>query len=151
MGRDTFDAVLAARPQSATAGRVTSKGAHWTPDVDRGPKLHWSAPPPMQAFRAVHEGKRDLTGLQVGRLTVIGVLADSVPGRSRWVVRCRCGDFEVRRHKTLRKTALRGSRLGPDGQTNDRCDNCAALQAIHFKYQRDGARPISDFFTSVLK
>ena len=48
----------------------------------------------------------DLTGLKVGKLTVLGV-ADFPDRREKtpaaWVVRCVCGYYETRRAKTLRK------------------------------------------------
>lgn len=44
----------------------------------------------------------DLTGAKFGRLTVVG-LAEQ--GKSRWVCRCSCGNYVLRRSQTVQKAA----------------------------------------------
>lgn len=62
---------------------------------------------------------RDLTGLKKGRLTVVG-RCDTVNGNgSKWLVRCTCGRYEVRRTKALRPV-----------NPNDRCNECYDLERI---------------------
>src|SRR5947209_12093599 len=104
MGRDTFDAVLASVPNGATAGRVTSRGEHWTPKRQLSPgELHWDTPPPMFAWRpGLMQGLPDFTGHKFGRMTVLGLMKVRPGGEGlRWVVRCACGDYEVRKTKAV--------------------------------------------------
>jgi len=152
VSKDTFDAVLASVPQGRTAGAVTSRGTHWEPKDIEDKGLTWSAPPLMQRFDPGPFNKPDLTGLRVGRFTVVGYLHSSVSpkSRARWVVRCACGDYASRRTRALRKW-MTAAPAENEGRTGDRCHRCAALQQIHFKYRTEGPRPVSDFFVSVLK
>lgn len=146
MGRDTFDAVLASVPNGATAGRVASRGNHYEPNIDFGDKFHGDAPPPMRKFDpglAKNPEFKNLTGLKVGRLTVVGLARQvSETHGALWVVRCVCGDYEYRRTRTLLKTKR------PDMQM---CHVCYDLQQKRLIYKTEGARPIEEFFTSVLK
>lgn len=45
-------------------------------------------------------GYRNLEGEKIGKLTVIGH-ADSP--KSKWVVKCECGKFEIRQRKSLKR------------------------------------------------
>lgn len=56
-------------------------------------------------------GRIDLTGMRVGRFTVIGVSAEST---KKWVVRCRCGIYTERTQKAI---------LNKNNQ-NDMCELC---------------------------
>lgn len=48
-------------------------------------------------------GKEDLTGQRFNKLTVIGYLAEQPSNNSgRWVVRCVCGYYEIRKGKALK-------------------------------------------------
>lgn len=70
----------------------------------------------------------DLTGLKVGKLTVLGV-AD-FPGRKQtaaWVVRCVCGYYETRKAKTLRCPTY------AERAACSECDYVAQLKAGHVK------------------
>lgn len=142
MGRDTFDAVLASVPLNGTAGAITSRSKdNWEPKRKAPESLqHWDAPPPM---RAITKAERcnpqfvDVTGKRMGRLTVVGILhePDAKPDRkARWVVRCACGDYEVRTAKSIKKAA-----------PENRCFNCETLGIIQRRYSALGGRPIEDF------
>jgi hypothetical protein len=61
--------------------------------------------------------KKDLTGQQFGRLTVIG-LAGQMAGKTMWTCRCICGW-----QKVIRGTHLTGGRVG----------SCGCLRAEKFK------------------
>lgn len=54
------------------------------------------APPKTVPFSGPKE--KDLTGEMVSRLKVIGFA-----GNKKWVVRCKCGNYEIRNGKNLRK------------------------------------------------
>jgi len=61
--------------------------------------LHWELCPPLAP---PEWQERNLTGHQFGRLTVVGkIRKDWSCPKARWVVRCACGDFEVRKSKSI--------------------------------------------------
>lgn len=135
MAKDTFDKILSSTPLNSTAGRVTSKGTHYTPEIEFGTHKHFDAPPPM---KRVPSDAEDLTGRKFGRLTVVG-LGDTKRGNGSvggsWVVRCACGDYEHRRRKAI---------LNPEN-TGDKCRVCYDFEVKRKRYDREGSRPIEDF------
>lgn len=68
---------------------------------------------------------RDLTGIRFGRFTTIG---KSIEFNGRWVVRCDCGVYSIRRGKSI---------LNPEN-SQDRCDLCRHLVFLkreeHYRY-----------------
>jgi hypothetical protein len=93
------------------AAVAVSGGETYEPAVGWDERKHWTAPPRMLLPK---KGAHDLRGRTNGFLTVIGVLAPQ-PGdgkwtRTRWVVRCVCGDYEARRHRSIRDGLLPGDR-----------------------------------------
>lgn len=101
-------------PANATAARVVARGESfeyrtqaWSPD---SPLQLPIMPPPVETQAYLP----NLIGLRVGRLRVIGFSANR---KGRWVCRCDCGMY------TLRKTpALRRGTAAP-------CDQCYLLAA----------------------
>lgn len=93
--------IAAAAPINRTAAVVTS-GSRERSDRPLPPKDRWlsHAPPPTIPERywpARHSGFEDLCGRKLGRLTVVGYLGKQNPKKkARWLVRCTCGDYEVR-------------------------------------------------------
>lgn len=106
MRTTNFDAIAAAVPLDSTASVVRDSVSRdvWTasipPDIQ-----HWSAPPlPAKTLRCDVE---DLSGRLVGRMRVVrfhGATANGKPG-PLWLVRCPCGDYEVRRTTTVLNNA----------------------------------------------
>ena len=95
------------RPIDRVATRVTLPGVNYTP----GGRMMLTVPPmpsaetPPQANRPLW--KRSMVRMIFGRLTVVRYLGDKVDKeghsvKSRWLVRCQCGGFEVRLGKSLR-------------------------------------------------
>jgi len=69
-------------------------------------------------LKSLHKNAVDLTGIKFGRFVVVGLSADSK--KPKWVVRCSCGNFEVRSAKCIRKMLI-----------DQMCIKCySALQAI---------------------
>lgn len=99
-------------PANATAARVVARGESFEYRTQA-----WSqdSPLPLPTMPVPNNGTLpDLTGSRVGRLRVIGYSADR---KARWVCRCDCGMY------TLRKTpALRNGTSAP-------CDQCYLLAA----------------------
>lgn len=141
---DTFDKIMTGTPLNSTAGRVTSKGEHYTPSV-AVPYFHahWDAPPAMRPF--VGDPTQNLTGTKVQRFTVIGLLDDPNGSKwrgRRWVVRCVCGDYEARSAKAI--TKLLDPTYAPNPQEG-RCFNCSHTSLIQRRYEKKGSKPLVSF------
>lgn len=121
-----WDAVIASAPLNKDAAVARDgKGTHWTPEMklSRGKVRHF-APIPTKPLKMMYMAT-NLTGLRVGKLTVVG-LAD-FPERNKkrpaaWVVRCVCGYYETRTAKALRNPAFVA--------TNHECDECRYLTEL---------------------
>lgn len=148
--KNTFDAILASVPLNSTAAKVTSHGEHWRPEKPIPPHIqHWDAPPPMKPFdgNPVHT---DFTGKKFGRFTVVGVL--NLPGGKnrgmRWVVKCNCGDYEVRATQAIR---LAVSSALPADTANYRCYVCHQWEVSKIRYVKRGSAPIETFTNGTRK
>lgn len=126
----SFDAVAAAAPLNREASVVRDgSGDLWAPKIKEHIE-HWDAPPPPEAPRP--EIMPDLTGRTVGRLTVIryhGRRGDS----GRWLVRCACGAYELRRSKAITNPKPR------DGGQEHACAACDYLYSITWKQKHLGS------------
>lgn len=109
---DNWDRVLSSSPLNATASAVTGTGEHYDYELDATVR-HWKAPPP---YRAPTHLQKPLMGHRQGRLTVLGVWGRDRAKGTLWLVRCACGDYEVRPSKTV---------LTPND--NAKCDVCQHL------------------------
>lgn len=101
MGRSetVFERLAGSLPVDGVARRVTSPGYRHTPHLeDQG--YDSEMPLPMIPFPGLPD--RDLVGQRVGRLTVIGYSSEV---RDRWVLRCCCGKYTLRRRRSI---TLRG-------------------------------------------
>lgn len=106
-----WDAVIASTPMNRDAAIVASgKGGAFVPrkaGIVQPWDAHSDAPLPIAP---VTEKMRrlpkfvDLSGTEIGKLTVVGISSTKDRNRSghAWVVRCRCGKYEHRRTKSLR-------------------------------------------------
>ena len=106
---------LHTQPINGNAARVIQSGDHFEPRKNIQ-TVHKSAPPEMELKipKAMPTSFDDLTGVKRGRLTVAGLLKGSF---KRWVCRCDCGMYTVRRAKALKNPS----------NTQDRCDECRHL------------------------
>lgn len=128
--KDSFERIITSVPQNATAARVMGRGTHYEPVVEMSSHEHWDLPPPMKAFSS------DLVGRKFGRLTVLGLSVDQNPKKNaRWVVRCVCGHYEIRKAKAIRNPA----------NTDDCCQNCAHLRKVKSRYARLGSKSVEEF------
>ena len=85
--------------------------------------LHWDICPPIERPQ---KGERDLTGMKQGRLTVVGkAKKDWIIPNARWIVRCSCGDFELRKSKSI---------LNPENGF-DKCHLCRARDFERKNYE----------------
>jgi hypothetical protein len=126
-----FSRILTSAPVNATAARQTSKGEHFKPRVQVLDYL--DDPTPM---RPVPPNKQDFTGVVVGRITVLGLSTiERRDGDPRWLCKCKCGRFALRRSKAIRK-----------GTMPDRCGWCDYERRLRGQTLRGmrndmGARP----------
>ena len=139
--KSRIEQIIASVPQNATAARVVSHGEHYEPDIDFRGRWHSPVPPTMVAIDTLHIEARELAarviGKRFGRLTAIGFAAP-IPGyRARWVVRCSCGEYELRSSRFFKR--------GQRSSENDWCRQCEHLHTIRYQYDALGSRPVSEF------
>jgi hypothetical protein len=121
------------RPVDATAARVTSRGFDYQSLKRFDPNLRrWSEPPPLQPVPALVD---DLTGIKSGRLVVVGYFGNHRKRGPQWVIRCACGDYEIRNGSTIKK--WRGTDMcqvcGHNGQMRSKASSRAYFDK-HGKY-----------------
>lgn len=115
-----FDVIATSAPLNREAS-VVRDGSGDTWDFQPPPQMeHWKAPPLPVGRRP--ETIADLTGRVFGRLTVIRFHGkpEGKNALNGWLVRCVCGDYEVRTNKTLKKAA----------NPNDCCCVCAKADRL---------------------
>lgn len=129
-------------PINQTAGRVIGKGIQYEPEIKghSGTRdFPYKIRPLIQIPRAVRNQKGwiDLTGRKRGSLTVIGLLAAEV--YDRWVVRCCCGCYELKKAKSLKIPITTACQT--------RCESCMDLWKIkRMEYIKIyGKSPPNDF------
>lgn len=129
-----FNRIGLAAPLDAKAATVRDGvGEHWEPKgLDPTNTQHWKAPPPPEG--RLPPGAPDLTGVKIGRLTVVrfhalvGVRSWSGRDRRKWLVRCVCGDYETRSCKKIRENAASGF--------DACCQHCDALRRLQERTSR---------------
>lgn len=126
-----FDAIAAAAPLNREASSVRDgSGEGWQDRHNPSGQAHWKAPPP--SIEALKPGAADFTGQRFGRLTAVrffGATSKKNP-EACWLVKCACGDYELRRVKTLRRAA------DPD----DCCMECKATKALQARAKKLATR-----------
>lgn len=96
-----FDAVAASAPLDRQASVIRDgSGEVWEAKICPS-ILHFKAPP--QQVSRKPRNKADLTGRVYGRLTVVRYHTTSGAGRGIWLLRCVCGDYELRRGEKIRE------------------------------------------------
>jgi len=90
-------------PIDKQAAMMFSPGVKHAPHV-KVACAHWKTPPITK--KVIFDGL-NLEGAKFGRFTVIG-LHKTI--RNRWVVRCDCGDYEIRTAKAIRNPENYGDR-----------------------------------------
>ncbi|MBX4889795.1 hypothetical protein [Rhizobium bangladeshense] len=128
LARVDMYAVAPLLPSDKVAGRVAAKGEHfeWCPPSTT---VHSSDPIPHRAPTAAERVMPefvDLTGIKSGRLTVLGMAVEVSANGTRWVVRCVCGSYELRRTRYLKACAA-GHKTGND---EPMCGSCAYTKKL---------------------
>lgn len=121
-----FDVIAPLMPFDKTASQVSARGESFEYTL---PETVLHSETPIETRQATHREKYDplfvdLTGVKGGRLTVIGIAASSMPDKRQWVVRCQCGDYEVRRAKIIKGW------LTDDFNGHAMCHECGYTQKL---------------------
>lgn len=101
-----FDRVASSAPLDATAASVRDGSGDLYEVAIPAHHPHFRAPP--LPLHRLQPGQIDYTGRRIGRLTVIRFHELRHNGGTKeamWLVRCQCGDYELRRAKTIRRNA----------------------------------------------
>lgn len=103
--RVDMDAVAPLMPSDKTAAVVGGKGVHY--EFSALPTRAHSATPLSTRAASAQERSNpsfsDLSGLQFGRMRVVGIAERTTNDGMNWVVRCVCGNYETRKAKVIRK------------------------------------------------
>ncbi len=126
-----WDTVAPLQPLDRVAGQVSSKGEHFEANIL--PTTVISDVPIPTRNPTVEERKdpgfRDLAGVRMGRLTVKGIAKD-IKSNNRgqaWVVRCVCGNYEIRRTPAI-KQFIQGRAKSDDEPCCSWCVHTRRLQ-----------------------
>ena len=116
-----FDAVAASAPLDRQASVIRDgSGDLWEAKINEAGQAHWDAPPlPLSAKPA---NQPELTGHRFGRFVVMrwhGATSKKNP-EPAWLVRCSCGDYELRRTKTILRA----------GDLDDCCMKCKVVRTL---------------------
>lgn len=109
--------IYARKPVNKTAARVVGAGTSYDCPVQIN-ELEQDTPIPT---KKVMDNQPDLTGVRRGRFTVVGLYAESQPGKTKWVVRCDCGRYTLRGNRAIKNAE----------NSQDRCHHCRHL--VHLK------------------
>jgi hypothetical protein len=108
-----MDEIAKRKPVNRQAANVVSKGIEYVPAKK---VLTYESEAPIPT-RKPQKNVEILTGRKFGRLTVIGLALEHL---GRWVCRCDCGMYVLRRPKAIKNT-----------DNPDRCERCR-----HYAYQK---------------
>lgn len=127
-----FDDLFAMIPINRLAGAVTSESSNRYESCKRVTATESETPMPLRRIdsQTRNSGNFDnLTGIKFGRLTVVGMHLNL---NGRWVCRCTCGRYVVRRKKSI---------LNPEN-SGDRCSLCQHLAFLKREdyFKRNGIR-----------
>jgi len=119
----SVEKIITSKPINKTAKLVTSKGIEYKPNKKITQK-HWEVCPQS---KSKPKEIKNISGLKFGSFTVVDYF-DSNP--QRWICRCVCGDYEIRKAKAIINTE----------NNIDSCDNCRHLRFLqrNDKYRKYG-------------
>lgn len=119
------------KPVNRTAGIVLQKGEHYEYE-NKSCEIESDTP---ILLKTIPKKTEDLTGRRRGRFTVIGLARHF---NKRWIVRCDCGKYSIRKAKSIKN----------ESNNCDRCTECRKLAQMkrHDYWKRTGMdKPIEEF------
>ena len=134
MRTTNFDRLATSAPLNADAAiaRDGVSNDQWEARIPEN-YPRWAAPPPAEMQFAVSVLPVDLSGRTMGRLTVIRFHGPG-KGGGRWLTRCTCGYYELRRGKAISNYS----------GANDRdhcCYECERVNILRKRAQRGHSAP----------
>lgn len=119
-----FEFISNSKPVNKTASRILNSGIHYDYDV-KNKSYHSENPMPIICKEKIQLLKLnplfiDFTGYTHGYFKVIGLCRDF---NKRWLVRCSCGDYEIRSTKAIKNHIT-------NNHSTDRCAKCEDLKRI---------------------
>ena len=124
MGKEIINDIHTRVPVNHTAAAVVlGKGVHFIPNkiITTGDSELPIPTKPLTRHELSQPQFVDLTGKKFGRFTVIGKSRDH---GARWVVRCSCGKYSLRKTKAINNPS----------NAQDRCEECRHL--AHLKREQ---------------
>lgn len=127
-------------PQDIVAKRVVfDDGDHYNPKVKSNTHCYSTAMPSIRPMESLpYKVKRDpnfkdLTGIKKGYFTIVGLF--DCQTFDKWVLRCSCGNYEIRTAKTINKIE--------DRVDQNCCQSCVDLERLRHKdyWQKHGIYP----------
>lgn len=101
--KNDFDRLFTSVPVNRSAALAVSGGGERYEPAVKTDSRYWDTPPPLPPLP---ENCQDLTGTTFGRLVVVGYYGSGSGGGGKgsiWLVRCKCGAYETRRTKSIKK------------------------------------------------
>jgi hypothetical protein len=92
-------------PVNRLAASVIRPGVHYEEKFQPKNEMVSDTPFPMRSYPNTSKPEDNLTGLKIGRFTVVGLSLNS----PSWVVRCACGRYCYRKAKALKVKELEGA------------------------------------------
>lgn len=118
-----WDRVFSASPLTKEAA-LGSTNSYDKRELPRNPDAsEWDAPPPFRSPNKVEMAQSnflDLTGTKKGRLMVMGILKNNETQSQKWLCRCACGKFVVRKAKAIKNP----------NNDQDACVECQHMQQV---------------------
>lgn len=122
-------------PRDPVARKVVyAKGDHYDPKIKSDKHLYSTDALPIRSldnlpYKIKNDPNfSDLSGLKIGYFTVMGLL--KCAHFDKWVLRCSCGNYEIRTAKTLKKIT--------DKADQNRCQSCLDLERLrNLDYRRE--------------
>lgn len=117
-------------PVNSTAARVISKGIRYEVAIDED-RFNSESPPPLTKITEKHFRQNplfvDFTHVKYGNLTVIGLAKSMRKGKAQgqWVVKCDCGNYEIRTAK-----AIKNHLKNEENLQSDMCSICQDTRRV---------------------
>ena len=119
-----YDFIATDKSVNRTAGMVVKKGIHY--DERTRQENYYISKIPLPIIPFIGHKEHDLTGNKYYRLRVIGYIGKG-SRTGRWLVRCTCGNYEVRLAKVLKRKE----------EEYGKCSHCQDLDYIKSEEYRD--------------
>lgn len=105
MRTTNFDAIAAATPLNRTASTVRDGSGDQYEGKVPDWHAHWKAPPLPESNLRTESGAVDLAGLAFGQGMRVIRYHRSRSKSAQWLVRCSCGDYELRSTRAIKSAA----------------------------------------------